>query len=302
MGHITMSKVLVTGASGQIGRRTLQQLRKRMPTGELVGLARDPADATDLTATGIEIRPGDYFDHESLLRAFKGIEKLLLVSSHAFTDRNTQHYNVITAAREAGVEHVAYTPIIRKADSGFTMHEITPADIFTEQTLKASGLTYTIVAQPPFLESLVGYVGGENADQTGVRVPAGSGKVAPATRDDLAEAQAVILSESGHENQTYALYGDPAVSFADIAQILSDIRGTTVPYMPVTDDEFVKHFAANFPAAMTQPLAAFFLAWMHGINNGEWDGPTGDLERLIGRKPTTTATFLARQLAPALTD
>ena len=118
-----MSKILVTGASGQIGRKTLQRLLERRSASELVGFARDPSKAGDLAAAGIEIRAGDYFDYASLLRAFDGIEKVLLVSAHGFTDRNTQHYNVITAAREAGVEHVLYTPIIRKDGSEFVMQK-----------------------------------------------------------------------------------------------------------------------------------------------------------------------------------
>jgi NAD(P)H dehydrogenase (quinone) len=137
------------------------------------------------------------------------------------------------------------------------------------------------------MESLFGYAGGESAYEVGVRVPAGKGKVAAATRDDLAEAQAVVLGEQGHENKTYQLHGDPPVSFADIAQILSDVRGTEVPYLAVTDDEFVEQLPANL-----QPISAFFVAWMDGINRGEWDQSSGDLEHLIGRKPTTLGEFL----------
>jgi NAD(P)H dehydrogenase (quinone) len=287
-----MSKILVTGASGQIGRKTLQRLLERRSADELVGLARNPSKAEDLAAAGIEIRSGDYFDYASLLRAFDGVEKVLLVSAHGFTDRNTQHYNVITAAREAGVEHILYTPIIRKDGSGFVMPEVTESDIFAEQALKASGLIYTILAHPPFIESYHGYLGGAQAYKSGVRVPAGGGKVAPATRDDLAEAHAVVLAQTGHENQTYQLHGDPAISFADAARILSDISGTTVPYIPVTDEEFIAHLLA---AGMPQPSAEFFMGWMHGINNGEWDGPSGDLERLIDHKPMATPTFLRRR-------
>src|SRR5690606_33676063 len=92
-GH-TMTRILVTGATGHIGRLTLQHLLERLPAGDLVGLARDPARAADLAAAGIEIRQGDYFDHDGLVRAFGGIDKLMLVSATAFTDRNTQHLNV----------------------------------------------------------------------------------------------------------------------------------------------------------------------------------------------------------------
>ena len=124
-----MSKILVTGASGDIGRKTLLHLLKLKPTSQLVGLVRDPDKAKDLAARGIELRRGDYLDAVSLPAAFKGIEKLMLTSTHAFTDRNTAHANVIDAATTAGVRHLVFMPIHRKAGSTFTMMEITAEDI-----------------------------------------------------------------------------------------------------------------------------------------------------------------------------
>jgi NAD(P)H dehydrogenase (quinone) len=283
-----MSKILVTGASGHLGRKTLQRLLKRRPASDLVGLARDPEKAADLAAQGIEIRKGDYFDYGSLLKAFAGVEKVMLISTFGFTDRNTQHYNAITAARQAGVKHVVYTSIIRREGSNFVLPECTHAHVFCEQTLKASGLTYTIVRQPQFLETLQ-FQFGDKVYEKGLRVPAGNGKGAPASREDLAEAQAVVLTEDGHDNKIYSLTGDPAVSYADIAQILSDKRGIPVAIIPVTDEEYIENYVAE---GLPEPVARFALAWVHGTNRGEWGELTGDLERLIGHKPLTVATFL----------
>lgn len=283
-----MSKILVTGATGNIGRKTLQKLLDRRPANELVGLARDPARAADLAEQGIEIRQGDYFDSAALVRAFTGVEKMLLVPSPAFTDRTTQHYNVITAAKEAGVRHILYTPMIRPEGSDRSIPEVTAPDLFTLQVLQDSGLDYTLAAHPPFTESLPGYIGA-NAVESGVRVPAGTGKVGAATYDDLAEAHAVLLTEPGHENRSYALHGTPAVSFADIAGILSGLRGTEVPYSTVTDEQYVEQLVA---AGLPEPAVHFLLAWAHGINAGEWDNPSGDLEKLLGRKPTTVSEYL----------
>lgn len=283
-----MGKILVTAASGHLGRKTLQHLLKRRPASDLVGLARDPKKAADLAALGIEIRKGDYCDYDALLSAFAGVEKVLLISSAPFTDRKTQHYNVITAARQAGVKHVAYTAIIRREGSDFTLSQCTVPDLFTEQTLMASGLTYTIVRQPPFLETFQ-FQFGDKVYEKGLRVQAGDGKQAPASREDIAEAQAVALTEDGHENKIYSLTGDPAVSYADIAQILSDTRGTTVPLIPVTDEQYIANYVAD---GLPEPFAQFALEWVHGANLGEWGELTGDLERLIGRKPMTTAEYL----------
>jgi NAD(P)H dehydrogenase (quinone) len=185
------------------------------------------------------------------------------------------------------VEHVVYTPIIRKGGSGFVLPEATEPDIFTEQMLRVSGLDHTILAHPPFLESLP-FLIGDRALESGVRVPSGSGKAAPASRDDLAEAQAVVLTGTGHENKTYALHGEPAISFADVAQVLSTTHGTDVAYVPVSDEEYLADLTA---AGLPQPAAEFALAWVRGVNAGEWDEPAGDLEDLIGRKPMNATDF-----------
>ncbi|HEY8576983.1 MAG TPA: SDR family oxidoreductase [Devosia sp.] len=283
-----MTKILVTGATGNIGRKTLQHLMKRMPATDLVGLARDPAKAADLAAAGIDIRQGDYFDPDGLVRAFEGIEKLMLVSATAFTDRNTQHQNAISAARQAGIKYIVYMPIIHEAASAFALPDITDQDLFVEEQLKASGLAYTLVGHPPFIESIPFFIG-SNPLEIGVRAPAGSGKAGFASRDDLAEAHAVVLSEWGHEYKTYTLYGDPAVSFSDIADILSDVSGKKVPYVAGTDEDYIAHLMAS---GLPEPAARFALGWMQGVNSGAWDGQAGDLEKLLGRTPMTAAEFL----------
>jgi len=283
-----MSKILVTGASGRLGRLTLEHLLERRPATELVGLARDPEKAADLAAQGIEIRTGDYFDYDSLTRAFADVEKLLLVPTHAFTDRATQHANVIAAAEEAGVRHLVYTPIIRRAGSEHELPHVTEPDAFTLQTLEASGLRTTILGHPPYIENFRDYIG-DAAFESGVRVPAGDGKAAAASRADLAEAQAVVLTDPGHEGKAYALHGAPAVSFSDVAEILSEIRGAAVPYIPLSDEEYRAQLAAG---GLPGPVAEFVLSWIDAINRGEWDDQPGDLERLLGRRPTTSAELL----------
>jgi NAD(P)H dehydrogenase (quinone) len=290
-----VGKILVTGASGHLGRKTLQQLLRKVPASQLIGLVRDPSKAEDLAAEGIELRKGDYSDPVSLSDAFRGVEKLMLIATPAFTDRKTSHANAIDAAAKARVQHVVYMPIIRKENSDFVMKEVTEEDIFTEQCLLASGLTFTLARHPLFLE-FVGFYIGKNAYQKGIRVPAGNGKYAPATRADLAEAHAVILTEAGHENKAYSLTGDPAISFRDLAEILSEIHGEKVPCAAVSEDEFLQ---VSIAGGYQHFLAEFALGWARGISRGEWEEQTRDLETLIGRKPTTTADFL-RQNYPAL--
>jgi NAD(P)H dehydrogenase (quinone) len=108
-----MNKYLVTGATGELGSQVVEFLLQRIPANNIVALARDPKKLQILEEKGVEIREGDYFDPRSLEEAFRGVEKLLLVSARAFTDAVTQHSNVIEAAKRTGVRHVIYTAIQR---------------------------------------------------------------------------------------------------------------------------------------------------------------------------------------------
>jgi NAD(P)H dehydrogenase (quinone) len=157
--------ILVTGATGGLGHETIDALLTTTPATDIAALVRDVSKATDLAQRGVDVRQADYFDHPALVQAFQGIEKVLLVSSVAFTDRVSQHRNVIDAAKEAGVKHLFYTSIQRSSD--FVMPEVTESDLATEAYLKASGLTYTILKNGYYFEGLGYLIGTEEYTLTG---------------------------------------------------------------------------------------------------------------------------------------
>lgn len=289
-----MTKILVTGVSGSIGKATVDHLLKKgVPASQIIGLSRKKEGLEDLAAKGVEVRLGDYFDYDSLLRAFEGVEKVMLTSAIAFTDRSTQHYNAITAARQAGVKHVVYMSIMRKEGSGRVMPEITESDLFTEQVLKSSGLAYTILYHPPFIDVLPFYYD-PNPFENGIKVPANNGKMAPATRDELAEAHAEILSTPGHENKTYSLGGSNAISFSDIAKILAEIKGQPVLFTTITAEEYIDKIVAG---GAPRHVAEFITSWVLAMEEGQFEYQSGDLERLLGRKTKTFKEYTASTLA-----
>lgn len=289
-----MSKILVTGVTGSIGKATVEHLLKKgIPASRIIGLSRKKEPIEDLAAKGVEVRFGDYFDYNSLLGAFEGVDKVMLTSTVAFTDRSTQHYNAITAARQAGVKHVVYMAIMRKEGSGRIIPEVTASDLFTEQVLKSSGLAYTIVYHPPFTDALSFYFD-PNPYENGIKVPANNGKMAPATRDELAEAHAEILSTPGHENKIYSLGGSDAVSFADIAMILAEIKGQPVSFTSITAEEYIDGIIAK---GVPRHVAEFITGWVTAIEEGEFEFQSGDLERLLGRKTRTFREYTGSTMA-----
>jgi NAD(P)H dehydrogenase (quinone) len=279
-----MYRILVTGASGAIGKATVEHLLKKgVVASRIVALARSKEKVSDLAAKGVEIRLGDYLDQLSLLKAFEGIDRVMLTSAVAFTDRATQHNNVITAARQAGVKHVVYMSVMRKKGSKRVMPGITESDLFTEEVLRSSGLDHTIVYHPPFIETLPVFYGPDPYSD-GIKVPAADGKMAVALRDELAEAHAEILTTPGHGNKTYSLGGSELMSFAGIAKTLSEIDGKDVAFSRITSQEYIDTSVAK---GMPPHVAEFLNNWMVAMGDGEFDQRSGDLERLLGRRTKT---------------
>jgi NAD(P)H dehydrogenase (quinone) len=285
--------ILVTGATGGLGHETIDALLTTTPATEIAALVRDASKATDLVQRGISVRQADYFDNSALVQAFQGIEKVLLVSSVAFTDRVSQHHNVIDAAKEAGVKHLFYTSIQRSSD--FVMPEVTESDLATEAYLKASGLAYTILHNGYYFEGL-GYLIGTEVPESEIRVPAGEGRIAFVKRTELAAATAALLTSEGHDNQSYTLTGSEAYSFHDVARELSALAGRPITYQNINPAPYIaQKVAAGFPDF----VATFFAQWGAAAEHGMLAGTDDTVERLLGRQPMSLREYLATYFSGA---
>ncbi|WP_437956223.1 NAD(P)H-binding protein [Sorangium sp. So ce119] len=287
-----MSKILLTGATGGLGGATLDLLLRKLPSRDVAAMARDPAKLAGRAAAGVDVRKGDYSDYDSLVRAFDGVETLFLVSSVAFSDRATQEANALRAAKAADVRHVVYTSIQKRPGSTFKISQATDTNDRTEKALADSGMHFTILRNSLYLD-VVPMLMGQRALTSGIRVPPSSGRAALAKRIDLAEGAAAVLTQSGHENKTYTLGGSEAFSIADVASVLSEATGRQIPYVTISPEQYVSEAVAE---GMPKPFAEFAIEWLTAIAVGEFAEVTGDLERLIGRKPTNYREFF-RELA-----
>ncbi|BBN94847.1 NmrA family transcriptional regulator [Deinococcus grandis] len=282
--------IAVTGATGQLGRLTLQALLDRgVPAGNLVALVRDPAKAADLAAQGVQVRQADYKQPETLRAALNGVNRLLLVSSNDFDDRVGQHRNVINAARDAGVGLIAYTSILNADRSEMILAGDHKA---TEALLRDSGVPFTLLRNGWYTENydLKGAV--KNGAILGA---AGTHALNPAPRRDYAEAAAAVLSTDGHAGQTYELAGDEAVTLADLAAEVARQSGQPVAYHDLSADEYARTLAGfGVPEGFAHVLADSDT----GITRGELASESRDLSRLIGR-PTTPTTQAVRDALTA---
>jgi NAD(P)H dehydrogenase (quinone) len=283
--------ILVTGATGNYGKSTINFLLKKGITAtNIVALVRDEDKAADLKAKGIEVRIGDYSNYEQLVIAFKGIEKLLLVSGSDIANRTKQHENVVNAAKQAGVKHILYTSFERKNETASSpISFVATSHIATENLIKQSGLVYTIFKNNLYLDILPWFFG-ENVIETGVFLPTGEAKSALTLRDDMAEATANVIISEGHENKEYALSNTEHVTIGEVAKSLSEVVGKEISYINPSADVYIATLTnANVP----KEFVAMFAGFAEAIKQGEFEVQKSDLEVLLGRKPITAKQYLA---------
>ncbi|MCX2477959.1 SDR family oxidoreductase [Pedobacter sp. MC2016-15] len=281
--------ILVTGATGHFGQHTINTLlAKGIAANEIAALVRDENKAADLKDKGIQIRVGDYHNTSSLSAALQGIEKLLLVSSSDLNERLTQHQNVINAAKENGVKHILYTSIDIENFRDSAIPLVSQIHSDTADYLRASGVAYTLLDNTLYAD-LVPMFAGQNVLETGIFFPAGEGKTPFVARSEMAEAAAVVLTTSGHENQEYAITADTAYSFGDIAGFISSITGKDVNYYSPAKDEYI---AQLVKVGVPEGDAAFFAGFGEAIKEGQFDTNRSDLAKILGRKPLGLEEFL----------
>lgn len=127
--------IAVTGATGQLGRLVINVLLKKVPAHDIIAAVRSPDKAKDLMALGVQVRQADYNQPTTLDSAFKGVDKLLLISSSEVGQRVAQHTAVINAAKRAGVKLLAYTSLLHadKSPLGLGEEHRQPRDCYVIQ-------------------------------------------------------------------------------------------------------------------------------------------------------------------------
>ena len=285
--------IVVTGATGKLGRAIVEQLVRRVGPAQIGASVRDPGKAQDLASEGVRVRAGDFADPESLRRSFEGAGQVLVVSSNAAQhggDTLGQHRNAIEAARAVGARRIVYTShmAVGPASAFPPMH----SHMATEEMLADCGLAWTALRNGFYAESAIGFMG--DAPKTGVVAAPEDGQVAWTAHADLAEGAAVILADEGRfDGPTPPLTGSAALDLAALAGIASNVLGRPVRHQVVTEDALrAKLTERGAPPQVADILVGFYRA----SRAGEFAAIDPALQRLLGREPTTMQEVLAASL------
>jgi NAD(P)H dehydrogenase (quinone) len=280
--------IVVTGASGHLGRHVVEQLLEKVPADQITAVVRSEEKGAGFAARGVKLAIADYNTPETFDGLFAAGDKVLLISGNEFDKgRVQQHQVVINAAKAADVALLAYT-----SAPGSLKAALADDHRGTEEALVASGVPYALLRNGWYHENYT-----ENLapvlEHNAVVSAAGEGRVSSASRADYAAAAVAVLTGEGHENKTYELGGDVAWSFAEYAAELSRQTGKEIAYNSVSTEALTGILTG---AGLPGPIAGILAAVDASIEKGELVVSTGDLSRLAGRPTTPLAEAITAAL------
>ena len=281
---------VITGATGHLGRLVTEDLLRRgVPAGDITATGRDITKAKDLADHGVRVLAIDYDDPASLDAAFRGADRILLISASEPGRRARQHENAVDAAARAGAGLLAYTSI---ANAGTTTMRLAAEHQATEAALRASGLSYVLLRNSWYVESYTAQVPAI-LQRGSLAGSAGDGRVSAATRADYAAAAAAVLTGDGHAGRAYELGGDEAFTLAELAAEIGAQAGQPVSYLDLPEDEHARLLTS---AGLPEVAAVTLADADRGLARGDLFVDSGHLRQLIGRPATTLREAIAAAL------
>ncbi|WP_404713694.1 NmrA family NAD(P)-binding protein [Sphingomonas sp. MMS24-J13] len=282
----------ITGASGQLGRLTIEKLLTSVPPSQIVAAVRNPEAVEDLVARGVQVRHADYDQPETLAPAFAGVTRLLLISSNLTTGRLRHHQAVIDAAKAAGVSLIAYTSMLHADRPGA---KLAVEHRETELALEASGIAATFLRNGWYTENYLMAL--QPALAAGALYGAAAdGKISLAARADYAEAAAAALV-AANPASIYELAGDTAWTLSDLAAEVSRQAGKPLAYVNLAEGDYEK---ALVSAGLPSELADLLADADANAGKGVLFDDDRALSRLIGRPTTPVAESIGAALGRAI--
>ena len=270
----------ITGATGGVGGRTARRLAEQGAPQRLI--VRDPSRAPQLENAHTAQIAG-FGDAESMKRALDGVHTLFFVPATEDPDRVEQHRAVVESAVAAGVQRVVDLSVINpSADATFTFVRHHWA---TEEMWRATGLPLTVLRDSLYLDFVPFMVSAEGV----IAGPADDGRVAPVTRDNIADAAAAVLTDASHDGRVYDLTGRERFSLAEAAETMSRFSGKRIVFKNETVEEA---YASRANYGADDWIVEGWVTTYVGLAKGEADLVSDDVKRLTGHEPITLVEYL----------
>ncbi|MFJ2828024.1 NAD(P)H-binding protein [Streptomyces sp. NPDC087263] len=275
--------ILVTGATGNIGRELTRELDGKGAKSRL--LVRDPARAAGLPDRSERV-VGDLGEPSTLASAFAGVDKLFLLTQGIGTDYTAA---AITAAEAAGVSHIVHLSSLHVTLEPLPAmarwhHE-------REEIIRASAIPATFLRPGGFMTNALDWLP-TIREGNHVLDPVGPGRYAPIDPADIAAVAALVLTEAGHQNKEYVLTGDETFTITEQVRVISETVGRDIEVREVTTPEEAVRF--RFPDGAPQALADALIEGLNVMRADTVGFRTDTVERLLGRRPRTFADWCAR--------
>ncbi|WP_125761646.1 SDR family oxidoreductase [Companilactobacillus hulinensis] len=272
-------KYAISAATGHFGQIAIRELLKEVSAEDIIAIVRNTDKAKKVLPEGITIRKGDYTDKASLVEALKNVNKLLFISSvpGGEVSREQQHQNVVEAAKEDGVEYVAYTSFAKADDAKSALSADHKA---TEKMLRESGMKYSFLRNAWYLENETSYLkagaNGEDAEYA-----AGDGKIGFALEREYAAGAAKVMILDNAKD-IYEFAGKP-VSYAELGQAVKKVTGKSFEFKSVSDEEYRNGLIKS---GFEPAVADVFVGMQDMMRSGELDVESSDLPDVLGHAVT----------------
>jgi len=297
----------VTGVGGYVGAQTARRLLEVVPARDIVVTSRSEAVLAAWREKGVRAHKADYDDPAALTAAWRGADAVFMVSAMEVGSlRQAQHRRAIEVASSVGVGRIVYTSFLGAGDPKINSLEITDHR-YTEMLMLDSGISWNFMRDSQYGDAMaeqqaaIAITTGKSIGNTG------DGEVGFIARDDVAATAAALMLGRGRRDVAYDVTGPEAVTWRQVAALITEISGVPIEVVDLTDDEMYAMWdALGVPRAATGDFSRSPVPWCsdgmvslgRAIRMGQLSTVTDTVEELTGHRPKTLRELM-KEKAPS---
>ncbi|MEA5603471.1 SDR family oxidoreductase [Nostoc sp. UHCC 0252] len=275
-----MLKILVTGATGNVGTEVIRLLRSQ--NCHICAGVRNPMNAQQMLGSNVECIAFDFTNPDTFVNAFENVNKLFLVRPPALANVRKQIVPALNAAKFAGIEHIVFLSLLGAEHNSFVPHSK------IERYINQLGIPATFLRCSFFMQNLHTTHRQDIKTYGELLLPAGNGKTSFIDVRDIAAVAVRTLTEDGHQSRAYALTGGEALTYYEVADIFTSILGKPVRYHP----NALKFIRRMHSLGLSIDFILVMLAIYTTARLGLAGDITSDTEQLLNRSPLTMRQYV----------